>query len=89
MCDVLLPQGVNPIAVKYIYHMYQKREQSMIEVTWHNLLFLWLCSLSNFKKHDVSEASSGSFSGKEAYNLEYPLDQALVSQFDTIETVTC
>ena len=32
------------------------KEQSMIEVNWHNLLFWGLCPFSNFlKKHDVSK----------------------------------
>jgi len=53
----------------------QNRENSMIEVNCHNLLFLRLCASSNFlKKQYILEADSVSLEGKDAPNLVDLLD---------------
>jgi len=53
----------------------QKRQNSMIEVNCHILLFLGLCALSNFvKKHYILEADSVSVLGKDTPNLLDLLD---------------
>ena len=53
----------------------QKRENSMIEVNCHNLLFLGVCALFDFlKKHYILEVNSVSILGKDAPNLVDLLD---------------
>jgi hypothetical protein len=45
MCDVLLPPGVNPTAVKYIYHISYNTNRQSPESSEHQIL--WFCVIPN------------------------------------------
>jgi hypothetical protein len=54
----------------------------MIEVNWQSRLFWdFIYRLIILKKHDILEAGSVLFSGKELANLVHLLDQAILSHW--------
>jgi len=75
LADILGP----PIGLIFKSQENQKRENSTIEVNWQSSFF-WACPTSCFlKKHNIQKPVLFLFSDKEAPNLVYTLDWAILN----------